>query len=147
VKTNEILEEDILKMKKGTKKTKKDEQIEQLKKEIKEKGEEAEKIKEELRKASEEKRKRDNNPDKSTPETEDTVPEEESLTTLFVGNMSYSTTDDSLCKIFKDYNIQSVRIIREKNTNESKGFGFVNFSSVEDATKVCFCCVLVMFFL
>jgi RNA recognition motif-containing protein len=57
--------------------------------------------------------------------------------TLFVGNLSFTSTEDSLYEAFADYNPQRVRIITDRDTGKMKGFGYLEFGSVEDATKVC----------
>lgn len=48
---------------------------------------------------------------------------------LFVGNLAGEVTDDSLLKAFGKFDsIQKARVIRDKRTTKSKGFGFVSFS-------------------
>ncbi|KAJ5125790.1 hypothetical protein N7526_007967 [Penicillium atrosanguineum] len=52
---------------------------------------------------------------------------------LFVGNLAGEVTDDSLLKAFARYtSVQKARVIREKRTQKSKGFGFVSFSDGDD---------------
>ncbi|SPQ18828.1 7014aee7-150a-4031-9576-535d1e4b7f01 [Thermothielavioides terrestris] len=52
---------------------------------------------------------------------------------LFVGNLAGETTDDSLLKAFSRWkSVQKAKVIRDKRTNKSKGFGFVSFSDPED---------------
>ncbi len=54
--------------------------------------------------------------------------------TLFVGGLSYSTTQDSLSDYFaKAGSVVSVNIITDRQTGRSKGFGFVEMSSEEEA--------------
>jgi RNA recognition motif-containing protein len=49
--------------------------------------------------------------------------------TLYVGNLPWSTTPEELTAIFSDFGeVISSRIIREKDTNRSRGFGFVEVS-------------------
>lgn len=51
--------------------------------------------------------------------------------TLYVGNLPWVTTPDDLTAFFGEYGqVISSRIIKEKETNRSRGFGFVE---VEDA--------------
>lgn len=46
--------------------------------------------------------------------------------TLYVGNLPWSTTPEELSAFFSEYGeVISSRIIREKETNRSRGFGFV----------------------
>jgi hypothetical protein len=52
---------------------------------------------------------------------------------LFIGNLAGEVTDDSLLKAFSKYeSVQKARVIRDKRTSKSKGFGFVSFSSSDD---------------
>ncbi|KAK0729318.1 hypothetical protein B0T21DRAFT_370798 [Apiosordaria backusii] len=52
---------------------------------------------------------------------------------LFVGNLAGETTDDSLLKAFARWkSVQKAKVIRDKRTTKSKGFGFVSFSDPED---------------
>lgn len=45
---------------------------------------------------------------------------------LYVGKLSYDTTDDGLQNLFAQYGtVVSARVIMDRNTNRSKGFGFV----------------------
>ena len=53
---------------------------------------------------------------------------------LYVGNMSYSTTDASLKDLFSQAgNVSSATIIMDKMTGRSKGFGFVEFADDAEA--------------
>jgi hypothetical protein len=52
---------------------------------------------------------------------------------LFVGNLAGETTDDSLLKAFARWkSVQKAKVVRDKRTTKSKGFGFVSFSDPED---------------
>lgn len=52
---------------------------------------------------------------------------------LFVGNLAGEVTDDSLLKAFVKYiSVQKARVIRDKRTQKSKGYGFVSFSDGDD---------------
>lgn len=54
---------------------------------------------------------------------------------LYVGNLSYSTTEDDLRVSFEAYGeVVSATIITERDTGRSKGFGFVEMSTEEEAT-------------
>jgi len=49
---------------------------------------------------------------------------------LYVGNLSYSTTEDSLKEAFSSYgDIASVAVITDRATGRSKGFGFIEFEN------------------
>ena len=55
---------------------------------------------------------------------------------LYVGNLPYSTTEDSLREIFAPFGgVKSVQIIRDRETNLSKGFGFVEMESQDVANN------------
>ena len=54
---------------------------------------------------------------------------------LYVGNMSYDTTQESLSEAFSVAGtVVSAIIITDKMSGRSKGFGFVEMSSPEEAT-------------
>ena len=49
---------------------------------------------------------------------------------LYVGNLSYTTTEDTLRESFSNYGeVVSVTIMKDKFTEQSKGFGFVEMAS------------------
>ena len=53
---------------------------------------------------------------------------------LYVGNMSYSTTEDQLGELFAQYgNVMSVTIVKDRYTNQSKGFAFVEMEDEQAA--------------
>jgi RNA recognition motif-containing protein len=55
---------------------------------------------------------------------------------IYVGNLSYSTTEDELNELFSQYgNVNSVNIIVDRMTERSKGFGFVEMESESDAAQ------------
>lgn len=55
---------------------------------------------------------------------------------LFVGNLAGEVTDESLLKAFSKYeSVQKARVIRDKRTTKSKGFGFVSFSDGDQFFK------------
>ena len=55
---------------------------------------------------------------------------------LYVGNLPYSVTEDRLQQHFAQHgSVVSARIITDKFTGRSKGFGFVEMSSDEEAQK------------
>ncbi|ABC27354.1 MULTISPECIES: RNA recognition motif domain-containing protein [Hahella] len=48
---------------------------------------------------------------------------------IYVGNLSYQVTEDDLREAFAAYgDISNVNIIRDRDTGQSKGFGFVEMS-------------------
>ena len=53
---------------------------------------------------------------------------------LYVGNLSYSTTDQVLQDLFSQCGtVESARIITDRDSGRSKGFGFVEMSSDNEA--------------
>ncbi len=55
---------------------------------------------------------------------------------LYVGSLSYSTTDDQLKDYFSQAGqVESATVIRDRNSGRSKGFGFVEMSTDEEAEK------------
>ncbi|KAK6501985.1 hypothetical protein TWF481_009803 [Arthrobotrys musiformis] len=55
---------------------------------------------------------------------------------LFVGNLAGEVTDESLLKAFAAYpSVQKARVIRDKRTTKSKGYGFVAFQDGDDYFK------------
>jgi hypothetical protein len=53
---------------------------------------------------------------------------------LYVGNLPYSTTETDLRDLFGQYGqVESVAIITDRETGRSKGFGFVEFASDDEA--------------
>lgn len=52
---------------------------------------------------------------------------------LYIGNLSYSLEEGDLEEAFKAYGeVKSVKIIKDRDTGNSKGFGFVEMSSSEE---------------
>lgn len=55
---------------------------------------------------------------------------------IYVGNLNYNLSEDELEKVFSTYGeVASVKIIRDKYTDQSKGFGFIEMASDADAQK------------
>lgn len=55
---------------------------------------------------------------------------------IYIGNLSYSTKEDSLSNYFSSYgNVLSSVIIKDKFTEQSKGFGFVEMEDDSAAQK------------
>lgn len=55
---------------------------------------------------------------------------------LFVGGLAWATTNDSLRDFFSTVgNVVSANVISDKYTGKSKGFGFVEFETAEEAQK------------
>jgi RNA recognition motif-containing protein len=55
---------------------------------------------------------------------------------LYVGNLSYTTTEDDLRALFaKAGEVASVAVIKDRDTGDSKGFGFVEMNTQVEAEK------------
>lgn len=55
---------------------------------------------------------------------------------LYVGNLSYSTTEDDLSNLFAEAgSVQSVALIKDRDSGRSKGFAFVEMSTDDEAQK------------
>ena len=55
---------------------------------------------------------------------------------LYVGNLPYNISDDQLQAIFAKFGTpDSARVITDRDTGQSKGFGFVEFSNDEMARE------------
>jgi len=55
---------------------------------------------------------------------------------LYVGGLSYSTTDDGLKEAFAQIGaVSSAKVITDRMTGRSRGFGFVEMESDDDAMK------------
>jgi len=52
---------------------------------------------------------------------------------LYVGNLTYDTTEDTLVELFSEFGeVLSAQIIIDRDTNRSKGFGFVEMAEGAD---------------
>jgi len=55
---------------------------------------------------------------------------------LFIGSLAYATTDDTLKAFFEQIGeVESARVITDRDSGRSKGFGFVEFKNEEDNQK------------
>ncbi len=53
---------------------------------------------------------------------------------IYIGNLSQHVSEDELGKAFKPFGqVETVRIIKDKYSGQSKGFGFVEMPSAEQA--------------
>lgn len=59
------------------------------------------------------------------------------MTKLYVGNLSSEATNDELQQVFSDkgFLVTSVRVIYDREGGRSRGFGFVEFGSQDDAER------------
>jgi cold-inducible RNA-binding protein len=56
---------------------------------------------------------------------------------LYVGNLSFEVTDEGLQQLFTSngFQVESARVIRDKDTGRSRGFGFVELGAGEDLAR------------
>ena len=55
---------------------------------------------------------------------------------LFIGGLSFSTVTDRLRELFGDIQgVESVTIVTDRDTGQSRGFGFVEVATVEAANE------------
>ncbi|MGM0565369.1 MAG: RNA recognition motif domain-containing protein [Bacteroidota bacterium] len=55
---------------------------------------------------------------------------------IYVGNLHYEINEDQLREIFEEYGeVSSAKIINDRETGRSKGFGFVEMANEDEANK------------
>lgn len=53
---------------------------------------------------------------------------------IYVGNLSYGVSDDQLREVFEAYGtVSSAKVITDRNSGRSKGFGFVEMDNKAEA--------------
>ncbi|MEX0771535.1 MAG: RNA-binding protein [Balneolales bacterium] len=53
---------------------------------------------------------------------------------IYVGNLPYNADDDAVLNLFSEYgNVESVKLIIDRATNRSRGFGFVEMNNDAEA--------------
>ena len=58
------------------------------------------------------------------------------MTNIFVGNLSYATTESELESAFSAYGaVERVSVVRDRESGQSRGFAFVEMTNSEDAAK------------
>jgi RNA recognition motif-containing protein len=58
------------------------------------------------------------------------------LKNIFVGNLSFNTSEDELRQMFEAYGqVDRVSIMTDRDTGRSRGFGFVEMASNDDGEK------------
>ena len=56
------------------------------------------------------------------------------MTNIFVGNLSYRTTQDELQSVFGQYgNVERVSIVTDRESGQPRGFAFVEMTEARDA--------------
>ncbi|MCH7583707.1 MAG: RNA-binding protein [Acidobacteria bacterium] len=57
-------------------------------------------------------------------------------TNIYVGNLAFSTDSAALQKIFAEHGeVTSAQVVEDRETQRSRGFGFVEMASADDAQK------------
>ncbi|MBN1389626.1 MAG: RNA-binding protein [Candidatus Thermoplasmatota archaeon] len=55
---------------------------------------------------------------------------------IYIGNLSYDAGEDDIRKVFEEFgSVDTVKIVMDKFTNRSKGFGFVEMNNDDEAKK------------
>jgi cold-inducible RNA-binding protein len=55
---------------------------------------------------------------------------------LYVGNLPFTTSDESLTELFSQIGkVDSARVVRDQGTGQSRGFGFVEMATDEEAQQ------------
>lgn len=55
---------------------------------------------------------------------------------MYVSNLSFHTSDDELKRLFEEFGaVSSAKVITDRETGRSRGFGFVEMSSDDDSKK------------
>ena len=55
---------------------------------------------------------------------------------LYVGNLSFQTTDDQLAQLFAEFGtVATASVVTDRDTGRSRGFGFVEMSSPDAANS------------
>ncbi len=56
------------------------------------------------------------------------------MTNIFVGNLSFQTSQDQLLSVFAQYgNVERVNIVTDRDSGQSRGFAFVEMTERRDA--------------
>ena len=55
---------------------------------------------------------------------------------IYIGNLSYATTEDKLKALFTDFGeIESIKVIKDRFTGNPKGYGFIEMPSNSEADQ------------
>lgn len=58
------------------------------------------------------------------------------MTNIFVGNLSYQTTDSDLEHAFSAFGtVERASVVRDRDSGQSRGFAFVEMTNANEATK------------
>lgn len=55
---------------------------------------------------------------------------------IYVGNLNYKLNDDTLREVFEEYGeVTSAKVVMDRETGRSRGFGFVEMAMENDGTR------------
>lgn len=58
------------------------------------------------------------------------------MTNIFVGNLSYQTTEGELAGVFGRFGqVDRTSVVRDRESGQSRGFGFVEMTNSDDASR------------
>jgi len=58
------------------------------------------------------------------------------MTNIFVGNLSFGSTEDTVRSLFEPYGtVERVSIVKDRDSGQSRGFGFVEMTNAEEAQR------------
>jgi RNA recognition motif-containing protein len=64
------------------------------------------------------------------------APGGQSMTNLYVGNLSFHTTEDQLLSVFQEYGaVERVNVVTDRMTGQPRGFAFVEMTNREEAER------------
>ena len=59
------------------------------------------------------------------------------MTTIYVGNLPFSATEDEVRKLFERHGtVESVKLVMDRETGRPRGFGFVDMSASDAQTAI-----------
>ena len=73
---------------------------------------------------------------RSCPDSQSNKHKKNKVKNIFVGNLNFGATEDSVRSLFEAYGpVERVNIVTDRDTGRAKGFGFVEMSANADADR------------